>query len=128
MPAKCRAGDAGAKSAVIRDGHAGMASGVHGAANHRHCPAELTGERSAQGGGQAVGAPEGAGPFAGGGEGGGHGLELRPDLPHRLAVRQSQPLAADTRSEAEKFLGDPPAARSALAQNNVAKPRNLCRK
>ena len=42
------------------------------------------------------------------------------ELKSRFAERDRR-LAADTRTEAEKWLGDPPASRSALAQRDAAK-------
>ena len=44
------------------------------------------------------------------------------DLRERLAERDRR-LAADTRTEAEIWLGDPPASRSALAQASQQAPR-----
>jgi hypothetical protein len=43
------------------------------------------------------------------------------DLKNRLAERDRRQ-ASDDRTPAEKYLGDPPASRSALAHYNAAKP------
>jgi hypothetical protein len=44
------------------------------------------------------------------------------DLKIRIEEREARE-AADTRTEAQRWLGDPPAARSALATHTAAKPR-----
>ena len=52
------------------------------------------------------------------------GVHPNPDiLRNRFADRDAR-IAADTRTEIEKMMGDPPMSQSALAQNNGAKPKS----
>ena len=56
------------------------------------------------------------------GLGGQHRID--PGILRNRMQEREQRAASDTRTEAQRWLGDPPPSQSALAQNNGAKPKS----
>ena len=54
----------------------------------------------------------------------GLGGRIDPDILRTRLQEREQRAASDTRTDAQRWLGDPPPSQSALAQNNGAKPKS----